>query len=52
MSSFVNSDQRNIWNLIPNNIELEPTLELFKKKIRNGNGNPVHVECVKPVCNM
>ena len=23
-----------LWNLVPDNIKLEPTLELFKKKLR------------------
>ena len=31
---------------------VEPTLELFKKIIKNGNVNPVHVECAKPMCNI
>ena len=41
-----------LWNLVPGNIKLEPTLELFKKKMENWNVNPVHVECVKPICNI
>ena len=41
-----------LWNLIPDNIKSEPTLELFKKKIRKWKCEPVHVECVKPICNM
>ena len=29
-----------LWNLIPNNIKSEPTLELFKKKIRKWKCEP------------
>ena len=29
-----------IWNLIPDNTKSEPTLELFKKKIRKGKCEP------------
>ena len=31
------------------NIKSEPTLKLIKKKIRNRNVNPVHVEYEKPI---
>ena len=31
---------------------VEPTLELFKKIIKNSNVNPVHVECAKSMCNI
>ena len=29
-----------LWNLIPDNIKLEPTFELFKKKIRKWKCEP------------
>ena len=29
-----------LWNLIPSNLKSEPTLELFKKKIRKWNCEP------------
>ena len=35
-----------VWNLIPDNIKSEPTLELFKNKIIKWKCEPVHVECV------
>ena len=40
-----------LWDLIPDNIKSEPTLELFKNKIRKWKCEPF-VECVKRICNI
>ena len=39
-------------SLIHDNIKLEPTLELLKKKIRECKLNLVHVKLVKPIYNI